>query len=76
MATIGEGLMEWISAEERLPEEHGLYLVITTSYPEILFFNGKKGAVKFWMPLPKCPIGIQEDEIIPVNYAYAESKKG
>jgi len=48
--------MEWISVEERLPQKHGRYLVFTNRGGiEILRYEGQKGVVTHWMPLPGLP---------------------
>jgi hypothetical protein len=46
--------MEWIRADSCLPQEDGMYLVYTDKI-EILYFDGNKGAVTHWMPLPLPP---------------------
>ncbi len=55
---------EWISVEERLPEETGKYLVATKNgvvYQTKYYSGGKWGQkdkgknITYWMPLPEAP---------------------
>lgn len=55
-------MAEWISVENRLPEERGNYIVATTKGNVYVGtwatrWNGSmRNAVTHWMPLPEAPV--------------------
>ena len=49
-------MTKWISVKDRLPEEHGNYLVFTKHRETlILRYIGEVGAVTHWKPLDEPP---------------------